>query len=292
MFSDSIRAGLTALRNRRGLAGLVYLANLAAAFLLAVPLYAALDGVVGPSGFSPDLTRAFDVVLWADILGKVETTLRAMGAQLVWVALLYLVWKAVLSVGLIHALRGGGVRSFWQGVGRYGARALALGGLFLALALGWGLMLAVGAAVIGGVDPGEVATFWIGLVGLPAVGVAGFALLDLMHDYARAALVIGGERVWKAWRTGLAWPFRHAAAPGVYAVWFLLAALFLLAPSAMEGAETAGWGLFLAQQALLMGRAAVTVGWFGSEVALYERIHRDAAPLLAGTPPEALPGTA
>ena len=282
MFTTCMRAGLNGIKKRPGLVGLVYLGNLTAAAFLAVPVYAALSDVVGPSGFGPSLARAFDVVLWADIVEKVEPVFQAVRAQLVWMVPFYLVWKAALSVGLIHALRVGVVRSFWQGVGRYTVPATLLGGLFLAMVLLWSGLLAVLAVVASALGLGEVGTFWTLLVALPSLVVAGLALLDLMHDYARMALVVSGQSVWKAWRTGLAWPFRHGTAVGLYAVWFVVAAGLLVAPSMMAAAMAAGWGLFFAQQLPLLARAAVTVGWFGSEVTLYERVRWAEAPLIAG----------
>lgn len=286
MFTSSLKAGISAARRRPGLALLVYGADLALAAVLSVPLYHALGSAVGRTGHGPDLARGFDLVLWADVMEQVRVVFGALGAQLFWMLPLYLGWKAAAAVGLVHALRGSGARSFWQGVGRYGASGLLLA---LAFALPVALLLpgaAVASALVEALWGGEVARVWFHFVLLPLGGAAVLALLDLMHDYARIALVAGEERVRAAIRTGLAWPFRRPAAIALYAAWLVPAALLVAAPTLMDAAATAGtgasiWLLFLLQQACLVLRAAATVGWLGSEVAFYETVCDRERPLIA-----------
>ena len=199
---------------------------------------------------------------------------------------LYLIWKAAASVGLIHALRGDDARSFWQGVGRYSGKAVLLGLLFLVLALIGVVGLLIVAGGLSAFWPGEVGTFWINFVILPTLAISGLAVLDLMHDYARMALVVDEKKVFKATFTGLAWPFKHGQASGLYVAWFVPAAVLLLLPTVLDmnvAAATGGaiWGLFLMQQILMLLRAGVTVGWFGSETALYETIRLREMPLIA-----------
>ena len=76
----------------------------------------------------------------------------------------------------------------------------------------------------------------------------------------------------------------------LYAAWFLVAALLLAAPAFLDAAFTAGtagtiWLLFGLQQALLVLRAAVTVGWLGSEVAFFEAVRAREMPIIAGAAP-------
>ncbi len=281
MFVNSFRAGLSALKKRPGLVVLTYAVNLCVAFILALPIYMALSDVVGPSGFGSDLVRQFDVVLWADIMDKASIALSALWAQLFWMIPLYLVWKAGLSVGLIHALRDGGVRSFWAGVGRYAARGVGLGllyGLIVLVWLGGIILLSVGLAVVWN---GEVGAFWIFFVLAPVLIVLGLAFIDLLHDYGRIALVLEEKKIARAFRTGLTWPFKHRSAFPLYGAWFLLAAVALAMPTLLDINLRGIWGLFFLQQIFLFLRAAATVGWFGSEVALFEAVRLREAPLIA-----------
>ena len=148
----------------------------------------------------------------------------------------------------------------------------------------------IGSGAVAGVLsvfwPGEVGAFWINLVILPTLLISVLAVLDLMHDYARMALVVDEQKVFKAMFTGLAWPFKHGSASGLYVAWFVPATVLLLLPTVLDmnvAAATGGaiWGLFLMQQIVMLLRAAVTVGWFGSETALYETIRLRELPLIA-----------
>ncbi len=281
MFMNSFRAGLAAVQKRPGLVVLTYAVNLCLAFILALPIYMALSSVVGPTGFGSDLAQQFDVVLWADILDKVGIVLSALWAQLFWMIPLYLVWKAGLSVGLIHAFRDGGGRSFWAGVGRYAARAVGLGllyGLLVLVWLGGVAILSVGLAVVWS---GEVGAFWIFFVLAPALVVLGLAFIDLLHDYGRIALVVEEKKVARAFLTGITWPFKHRTAFPLYGLWFLLAAVALAMPKVLDFNLSGIWGLFFLQQIFLLLRAAATAGWFGSEVALFDAVRHREAPLIA-----------
>ena len=286
MIGTSFAAGFTGIRRRPGLVVLIYAMNLMMALILSIPVYIALSSTVGGTGFDADLAGGFDFVLWADIIEEVGEALGALQFQLLWMIPLYLIWKAAASVGLIHALRGDDARSFWQGVGRYTGKAVLLGLLFLVLALIGVVGLLIVAGGLSAFWPGEVGVFWINFAILPTLAISGLAVLDLMHDYARMALVVDEQKVLKATFTGLAWPFKHGQASGLYVAWFVPAALLLLLPTVLDmnvAAATGGaiWGLFLMQQILLLLRAAVTVGWFGSETTLYETIRLREMPLIA-----------
>ncbi len=292
MIKQSFTAGFKGIRRRPGLVVLIYAMNLMMALILSIPVYIALSSTVGGTGFDADLAGGFDFVLWADIIEEASEALGALQFQLLWMIPLYLIWKAAASVGLIHALRGGDVRSFWQGVGRYTGKAVLLGLPFLVLAVIGFVGLLVVAGVLSAFWPGEVGAFWINLVTLPTLAISGLAVLDLMHDYGRMALVVSDQKVLRATGIGIAWPFKHGKASGLYVVWFVPAALLLLLPTVLGmtvAAATGGaiWGRFLMQQILLLLRAAVTVGWFGSETALYETIKFQEMPLIASEEKEA-----
>ncbi|MFQ5569177.1 MAG: hypothetical protein ACE5G0_05855 [Rhodothermales bacterium] len=286
MIGKSISAGLRGIRRRPGLVVLLYGVNLALALILTVPVYITLGNTVGLSGFSPDLARDFDLALWADIIEDAGSMLRALQFQLLWMIPVYLIWKAAADVGLIHALRGDGIRSFWQGVGRYTGKAVLVGLIYLVV-VGAGILGIV--LLIGGLSaiwPGEVGLFWINVVLAPLLLIGGLAVLDLMRDYANNALVISEQGVFQAVLTGAGWPFRHARAGWLYLAWFVPAALLLALPTLLDMntlAATGGtiWLLFLLQQGGLLLRAAVTVGWIGSEVAFYESVRLQEAPRIA-----------
>ena len=286
MLKQSLTAGFKGMRRRPGLVVLIYAMNLALAFILSIPVAMALGSAVGSTGFDADLAAGFDLVLWADIIEEVGEALQGLQLQLLWMIPFYLLWKAAASVGLIHALRGDAVRSFWQGVGRYTGKAVLLGLLFLGLVFVGIVGLAIVVGSLSVLWPGEVGSFWINLVLLPTLLISILAVLDLMHDYARMALVVDEQKVVRAMGIGLAWPFKHGQASWLYVAWFVPAALLLLLPTVLDmnvAAATGGgiWGLFLMQQILLLLRAAVTVGWFGSETALYETVRLREMPLIA-----------
>jgi len=278
---SSFSAGFDAIRKRPGLVGLLYLVNLCVAFTLTVPVYIAFNNTVGPSGFSGDLAHAFDLVLWTDIMEKAGNTMIAMGGQLLWMIPLYLVWKAAISVGLVHAIRNGGVRPFWQGVGQFTGRGLLLGLYFLLILLAWTGITAVGTVVLRMLWDSEAGTFWIFFAILPAIYVTGAALIDLMHDYARIALVVENKPAGRALLAGIAWPVRQGVSFALYAAWFFIGTAVLIAPTVSSMTIVGIWGPFLIQQVFLLLRAAVTVGWFGSEVHFFET--RRESPLIAST---------
>lgn len=311
MIGKSFSAGLAGIRRRPGLVLLLFGVNLALAFVLSVPVYIMLGSAVGPTGFGEELARGFDIVLWFDLIDEMGDVLQALQFQLLWMIPLYLVWKAAAGTGLIHALRGDAIRPFWEGVGRYTGKAVLLGLAFLVLTVLAVVGVVMAALVLATAWPGEVGSFWVNFVVLPTLLISVLAVLDLMHDYARMAIVIDEKKVVAAALTGLAWPFRHGQASWLYLAWFVPAALLLLLPTLLDMNATAAtggaiWGLFVAQQGLLLARAAVTVGWFGSETALYETIRLQEMPLIAAeedaerTPdtgneamfPEDLPGAA
>lgn len=287
MLQAALRAGLAGIKRRPGLAVLLYAVGALVALLLSLPVYHALLSATGETGFGPDLARGFDLVLWADIMERAGVTLGAVALQLLWIAPLYLVWKVAAGVGIIYALSRGQVRSFWQGAGRYTGRGLLLALLYGLLLLGTGGLL---YTVVGGLSifwRGEVASFWIYGVFAPTLLITALSLLDLMQDYSRIALVVEHQPVGRAWKTGIQWPFRHGTAGRLYATWFALAAVLLILPALLEMHVTAGsagsiWLLFGLQQLVLLARAAVTVGWLGSEVAFFEDVRLRETPLLAG----------
>ncbi len=288
MIIRSITLGSQLAARRVGLALLIYLVNLSVAFVISIPIFGALRVATANSGYGPELVQRFDVVLWADVIEKAGDALLASWTQFLWVVPLVLVWKVAVSVGLIHALRDGGLRSFWEGVGRFMGKATLMALLYLTVALGWLILLGI-TVVISGLliktTPGSFVVYWIVT---PAAVVFGLGVLDLMHDYGRINLVVEGKGAVAAWLEGIKYPFRRPGSILVYVSWAVLAVLISVVAAQLHaslGASMASvWLLFLAQQIVFFARSAVTVAWFGSEVCFFERTQVQEAPLIVDNP--------
>lgn len=290
MIARSISNGVRLAARRPGLTLLIYLANFFVALLISVPVYGALSAATATTGFGSELVERFDVVLWADIIEKAGDVFLASFGQLLWAIPLFLLWKIAMSVGLIHALRDGGIRSFWEGVGHFTGRATLLALLFLLTLLAWLFVAGVVIVIAGLFFSHAEAQFTLYWIVMPAALVVGLAVLDLMHDFGRISLVNSHAGVVAAWMDGLRFPFRRPSSVAVYLFWAVLAALVSLAAVRLHAswaATMAGvWVLFLGQQVVFLLRGALTVAWFGSEVSLAERLRLRESPMIAGAGPQ------
>jgi hypothetical protein len=284
----SISTGFRLAARRPGLALLVYLANLLVALVISIPVFGALSVATGRTGYGPELVERFNFVLWSDIIQKSGDAMLASWAQFLWTIPLVLLWKIAMSVGLVHALRDGGIRSFWEGVGRYTGKAALLALLYLVLLAAWligvGVFVFIGRLVLT-TSPATFVLYWIVA---PMAIVLGLALMDAMHDYGRISLVSKNQGAVTAWFAGIAYPFRHPVAILVYLFWAVVAialsaAALQLHPS-WGGAMVSIWLLFLGQQVVFLLRSATTVAWFGSEVSFFQRIDLRDAPRIADAP--------
>lgn len=281
-----LKAGLDAAMRHKGVTLLLFGVHLVLAYVLTQPLYHALDEIVSATGFSADLSQGFDAVIWIEIWDTFAPALYGFLGQLWWVVLLIGGWKAVSGVGVLHAIyREHGV-FFWDGIGQHGGRALSVALLFLLTALLWiAIVLFVG--VVGATAMGSAfGIFWVALVATPTVLISGLAVLDLMHDYARAGLVAERWTVRQAFRSGLAWPFRHGRASVLYVAWFSVAVALLAVPFLLEAWLPAfdkgtAWLRFGLQQGIFLVRAFVTVAWLATTLAFFEHIQRKNAVLIA-----------
>lgn len=269
MLVASLSAGIRALRARPGLALLLFVVNLAMAFLLAVPIGAALGSALEGTGFDADLAERLDIVLMTDILVRHGSLFRILAAQLFWIVPVVLAWKAALGVGLVHALRDDGTGSFWTGVGRYFGRSFGLSLLYV-VPVAFVLFVIVLAGV--GLDAlsGEAGTFRTWTVVVPLFAVIGLAKMDLFQDLGRISIVLRGSGVFAAFVDGIRFALRHWGVFLLYLAWLVPAGLFWLLPTVLEAAIGASLVVFLLQQVLMLGRAGVTVAWIGSEVAFFE----------------------
>lgn len=274
----AMKHGVAQAGQRRGLVLALYLIDLGIALLLAVPIYTALQEVVGPSGYSADLARAFDEALWWEIFEEVGATFGAVLGRLFWVALVYVFWKALVRVGIVYALHQTGPFAFVRGLLRFGGPALGLMVLFVIPLVAGVIGVTVVAIVVQTALGGEIGIFWAWFVVLPALLITLVVILDLMQDYASISLVVEETNVWEAWKRGIAMPFRHGQTSYLYVAWFGLSLMVFLIPLLLDvffPAHTASgiWARFVAQQAALLVRTGILVAWLGSQLVLFHHLY-------------------
>ncbi len=301
LFIDSLGAGARLIRERVGLVILLYALDLLVAVLLAVPVYNAVVEHVGITGFGPDLIERFDLVLWRDFLDLMTNALFGLGIQLLLAIPLYWIWKTASRMGVIYALHQGAIWPFWRGVGYYTWKGLLIGLLYLPLkAIAVAIAVMIGMAFFN-VWTGSVGAFWSLGVIMPFLVISAFAMVDLFQRYARIAVVVRHDSVWRAFTAGLAWPFKYGAASYLYLAWFGIVLLIFAVTQGLNAVLHVGVSAvligFIVQQISLFTREAAVVGWIGSEVTLFERTHIHELPLIAteeepfvsDTPPDAPP---
>lgn len=260
---------------RRGLVLVVYVVGLLFAVLIGAGLVRLLDTEIGSTGFSQDLVRGFDPVLWFDFFDGLKAGLAALMRQAALTALIMMVWKVASSVGLIHALNGDATGSFWEGVRQYTVRGFGLALLyFIPLVVLVGIVIGIGSSVTS--DMGEVGVVWMWMAVIPLACIVLIAIFDLFHDYARMHLVLRGATIRRAWLRGIQWPFRHFRSAFLYKLWFLISALLWVAVLIVgfympDHSVAAVFLAFLIQQILIIARNGATVAWIGAETALFER---------------------
>lgn len=275
--SESFLLGLCAIRNHPGLVFLLSFINLTAAFFLTAPIYTVFLSVTGDTGFDVELSRGIDRVLWMDFQKGVLEQLAQFRMAVLPAILAAILWKIASTAGLIAAIHARQSGAFFRGILRYTPGTLLLtAGYFPIGAAG---LLVILAAVFGlsAIWPGEIGTFWTYGVILPFLLVLCLTMLDLMQDYGRILYIAGGLRISEAWSRSIRWPVRHPASITVYAIWLGIGAALLLLPILPDRqiSITSSWSLgllFGLQQFFLAARSAVTIGWFGSELAFFERV--------------------
>ena len=196
--------------------------------------------------------------------------------RVLWALPILWVWKTATQMGVIYALHHGSLWPFWSGVYMHTFKGILLGSFFLPIKLGWIVLLYIGLTLVQPSFSGEIEMFWLAGVIFPFALLTGLAIIELYQRYGRLALVIRNDKVWQAIRAGFAWPGRTAVISLVYLLWYMIAlvvfALGLVANATLYvGVEFLIISLMV-QQGILLGRSAVSVGWIGSEVTLFERI--------------------
>jgi len=260
---------------RRSLVLVIYVVGLLLAGLVGLGLVKMLDVEIGSTGFSDELVRRFDAVLWFDYFDGLKAGLAGLMRQTALTAFAMMIWKVASSVGLIHALHGDASGSFWEGVRRYTIRGFGLALLyFIPLVLLVGAVIGVGVSVTE--DMGEVGLVWTWTAVIPLACIVLVAMFDLFHDYARMHLVLRQTTIRRAWLRGIQWPFRCFRSVLLYKIWFWISALLWVAVL-LVGLNMPDYSLgvvflaFLIQQVLIIARTGATVSWIGAETALFER---------------------
>ena len=189
-------------------------------------------------------------------------------------------------MGTIYALHHGAMWSFWPGAFTHTVPGLIVGLCFLPLKAAWVVLTFIGAAFLqSAYFSGEVGSFWLMAVCTPIVLLTGLAILELYQRYARMSLVIRNDKVVQALKVGFVWPQRHSVISLVYICWYFIAAGVVLFGMIVNAELHVGTSYvilaLLVQQVIMLGRSAVTVGWVGSEVFLFEStlIKKDARPV-------------
>ncbi len=283
------RTGFTLIRRYPWLTVGLYALGLGFSVVVLMPLAVAVERATADTALPLDLREVTLGSWWAVLRESSESLGRTLLLGFLLVPLHGLV-RALLLVGTAAALQPGRPCGFWEGVGRYGARGLGLALLLLAASLLWLVAVVSFSSLLALAFSGERALFWTQLVLVPVLLIAGLAFIDLAHDYARAALVVGDEAVGRAVRIGWRFPFHSQHARRLYLAWFGLAVGLWLLPFVLDAGlriatPRAIMGLFALQQVALLARAGVTTGWVGSSVRLYADI-TDREQLAADKPGE------
>lgn len=275
MFGKSVFEGFSLILRRFRLVVLIYALNLAITFLVVWPIYNLLVENVGITGFGRDLVQQFDLILWREIVLENRDVFLELLLRILWVLPLVWVWKTATQVGIIYALHQGAIWPFWSGVYFYTIRGLILGVVFLLFKAIWAVSVFVGFTYVQqSYFSSEVGVFWLIGVIFPFVLLTGFAIIELYQRYGRLALVIRNNWVMDAISMGFYWPSKNSIASLVYISWYFIGLAVSLISLVVNAKLHVGISYLLLalviQQAIQIMRSAVTVGWVGSEVFLFE----------------------
>lgn len=284
MMKEHLATGVMAVRRKPGLVVLVWALQALVAFIVVWPLAGAF-AELQTSGFDRMLAETADITILAELRDELLDALSTSALHLLWAIPLAAVIRTVTAVGIINAVRDGGLRSFWDGVGRFGGRAIAIAVVYLALAVVVHLAVLALFALTSGLG-GEKVGMLVALLALPTAGLVLSALMDCMQDYSQIGLVTRGKQITTAIGHGFTYPFRHPRALLLYGFWMLIAIAATLAPIVADNLMTAATrggiiALLIVQQLILLVRAGVTIAWYGSEVDYFEANATEEEPLIA-----------
>jgi hypothetical protein len=301
LLADAVHALRRTVRTRR-LVLLLWGAHLAIAAVAFYPALRFLDRSLANAPAGDEFLRRFSLPLFGDLMRSGGKWGDGLGQLLSVVFVLTLLWNVLAAGGALESLLSGDpsrlAHRFGRGAGRFFGRFLRMG---LAAAVAALLVAGVLAGPIFGVrasldDSAEGAKFWLGLAGI-LVAFGAILLVQLALDLARVRVarddVRKGVRVFRATLAAvLRRPWQALAVWLPLALGFAAVSLLYLA---FRGMLPAGGGalllaLFLAQQLVMIARAAMRVALWSGEIALVER-KWSAAPLssrLAAAPPSAV----
>ena len=278
----ALRDGLTEATHRFRITVALYLANLAAAACLGLPMAVLLDTAIGHSTAAHGLEATFRLDLLIDLLRNREEAFRAHYEVLGLAALVYAVLSSVLSGGVIDILRGSPrspfLPRFMGGCGRLALRYLRLLPYLAVVlyALYW-LGRGLDRLILLAFDQSahEAAAFWA------MRGKQGFILLLLLlvaaiFDLARILTALEDRaHMAGALLTAAGFVARHAGSILALYGLLLILGLALFAPYALlawrllPAASIAG--LFVAQQVIVLARHWLRVAGYGAILSFYRR---------------------
>lgn len=299
LFTATAAALRTALRTPR-LVLLLWGAHLAIAAVAFYPVLRLLDRSLANAPAGDEFLRRFSLPLFADLMRSGRAWFEGFGQLLTLVFALTLLWNVLAAGGALESLLSGDpsrmAHRFGRGAGRFFGRFLRMG---LAAAPAALLVAGVLAGPIFAVrasldDRAEGAKFWLGLAGF-LIALLALLLVQLALDLARVRVarddVRKGVLVFRqTLRAVLRRPWQVLGIWTPLALGFAAVAALYLALRGVLPAEGGGILLvvFLAQQGLMIARAAMRVSLWSGEISLVER-NWPAAPL--GTRLAAAPRT-
>jgi acyl dehydratase len=299
--------GIAHAARRPRLVLLLWLANLALAAIVALPVTIALARALPLAPAADALRDGFDVGIAAEIARDDPGLDRSVQAAFAAAALLALLVAPFLAAGTVETLASRDDRPlahrFGRGAGHFGGRFLRAGLAALPLA-------ALGAALLGGPlfalrqrleDTASSEARWLVGLGGAAAAALGVLVARLALDYARLEIVRRDSRqpIQQVWRS-LRLVLRHPLATlGLWAANALVLLLGLGLYLALRAAvPAASWIAILvmvaAQQLFAIARAGLRVALWSAERTLLD----EAAPLpprppeTAATAPPAAPQSA
>ncbi|MEM7479829.1 MAG: hypothetical protein AAF481_01535 [Acidobacteriota bacterium] len=283
-FLTAIRHGFHRTHRSKGLVIIAWLASLVPALLLSSLFAADLGESLDRSLFAQSQYAHNGMGVWIDFTSSPASDLQPIQGAIGTRFLLVLLLQILVSAGIVEVLLGRTPRDqrpFFLGMGRHFWRFFRSAFWFL---LAVGVLVALLAALMGRLtehgadirDGGFQLTGWIVTL---LVGFLLFIPLKLAYDLSRVAAAAHHEgSTFKGFFRALAHVLRNPLALfPLYLVFALLALAVFVGSMALRDAWIpasmgAIFGMLIVQQLLLLFRAYLRVGLWGSEIAYYQAI--------------------
>ena len=291
----SFRQGFSLARRVRSMVWILLLANLGLAAVAALPIYRGILRFTGDSLMSQELASGSPVDWLTDFAANNPGSLHRYGQVITALGLISLLVNTVLSGGVLSrfqsAQEGGPMGGFFRDTGRYAWRMVRL--MIVGLVCYWIVFRLLDRALGDIIDKrtqdwlDDRPVFWVHLAWGILVA-AGVCFVNVVMDYARVKLVMeDGSSALYAFLSSLGFALRRLrrsvtvwALPSLCGV-ALLGIYRLLIPWGLVNAPapTASWSnfqepltlalLFIAQQAVMLGRYWFRVATWASEWSYY-----------------------